>query len=395
MNRFLVFSLLVGCALAAPYTASSSSSSTSAKSSTVAILKHIQQINDDGSYTFGYENADGSYRVENRDVSGYITGKYGYIDGDGKLQETEYVAGKLSGRSVGYQARGSLIPIYSREQLTTFPVVRTVSTEQRALDYEYKSVDADEDGFPDDAPVAVKTETYQTAPVVVRVVEQPVAKASGYGSKTVTKVQEPKATYEVEKIRAVEPVAAVKTVEYSSTSSVSSSESATASSDAVITDVRTPAVESEKVEAVQVVEPTPTIVRVVETAGTAKYVQQQPAVVRLVATETEPSVKQVVESAPRQTSHLYKVNQSVFRLPTAATTYETAVPVAKVVEKKVSVGRLDAFLRELVKNGNNVRITYQQPKTGTSYYAQQPSTVETTLVADDDSIDIDAFGRII
>ena len=89
-----VLCLLVGCSLAAPYgfEVKSSSVKSDSGSSTVAILKHIQQINEDGSYTFGYENADGSYRAENRDVNGYITGRYGYIDANGKLQET----GKLS-----------------------------------------------------------------------------------------------------------------------------------------------------------------------------------------------------------------------------------------------------------------------------------------------------------
>jgi hypothetical protein len=52
----------------------------------VAILKQIQQVQDDGSYTFGYENADGSFRVENKDKNGYITGKYGYVDDKGHLQ---------------------------------------------------------------------------------------------------------------------------------------------------------------------------------------------------------------------------------------------------------------------------------------------------------------------
>ena len=45
----------------------------------VAILKQVQLVNDDGSYTFGYENQDGSFRVENKDKNGYITGKYGYV----------------------------------------------------------------------------------------------------------------------------------------------------------------------------------------------------------------------------------------------------------------------------------------------------------------------------
>ena len=52
----------------------------------VAILKQIHQVQDDGSYTFGYENSDGSFRVENKDKSGYITGKYGYVDDKGHLQ---------------------------------------------------------------------------------------------------------------------------------------------------------------------------------------------------------------------------------------------------------------------------------------------------------------------
>ena len=50
-------------------------------------MKQIYQVNDDGSYTFGYEADDGTYRVENRDDSGYITGKYGYLDSAGSLQE--------------------------------------------------------------------------------------------------------------------------------------------------------------------------------------------------------------------------------------------------------------------------------------------------------------------
>lgn len=53
----------------------------------IIILKQIHQVNDDGSYTFGYEADDGTYRVENRDDAGYITGKYGYLDTTGSLQE--------------------------------------------------------------------------------------------------------------------------------------------------------------------------------------------------------------------------------------------------------------------------------------------------------------------
>ena len=52
----------------------------------VPILKQINQLNDDGSYTFGFEAGDGSFRVETRDISGHIRGKYGYIDESGEKQ---------------------------------------------------------------------------------------------------------------------------------------------------------------------------------------------------------------------------------------------------------------------------------------------------------------------
>ena len=55
---------------------------------TVTILKQINQLNDDGSYTFGYEASDGSFRVESMDAKGYLTGRYGYVDSNGKQQET-------------------------------------------------------------------------------------------------------------------------------------------------------------------------------------------------------------------------------------------------------------------------------------------------------------------
>ena len=38
----------------------------------VAILKQINRVNDDGSYTFGYEAADGSFKIETRDVLGNV-----------------------------------------------------------------------------------------------------------------------------------------------------------------------------------------------------------------------------------------------------------------------------------------------------------------------------------
>lgn len=79
---------VVASTLAVPTNYVSSKSATSYTAPVVAILKQINQLNDDGSYTFGFEASDGSFRVESMDVDGYITGRYGYIDANGETQET-------------------------------------------------------------------------------------------------------------------------------------------------------------------------------------------------------------------------------------------------------------------------------------------------------------------
>lgn len=53
----------------------------------------IFQVNDDGSFTFGYEAADGSFKEETRGTDCVVRGKYGYIDPDGNKREFTYVSG--------------------------------------------------------------------------------------------------------------------------------------------------------------------------------------------------------------------------------------------------------------------------------------------------------------
>ena len=36
--------------------------------------------NEDGSYSYGYEAADGSFKLETRYPDGRVKGKYGYVD---------------------------------------------------------------------------------------------------------------------------------------------------------------------------------------------------------------------------------------------------------------------------------------------------------------------------
>lgn len=54
------------------------------------IVKQIKKVNDDGSYTIGYEADDGSFKIESRDVLGNIKGTYGFVDDDGEVKRVTY-----------------------------------------------------------------------------------------------------------------------------------------------------------------------------------------------------------------------------------------------------------------------------------------------------------------
>jgi len=104
----------------------------------VTILKQINQLNDDGSYTYGFEADDGSFRVENRDIHGNVKGKYGFVDEFGQVKLVEYVAGSGS----GFNPQGDNIAVPP-------PAVGSSNDGEFGTDEEWNSVDADEDGIPD------------------------------------------------------------------------------------------------------------------------------------------------------------------------------------------------------------------------------------------------------
>lgn len=73
----------------------------------IPILKQINRQNDDGSYSYGYEGADGSFKIETKFANGEVQGKYGYIDVDsGKLREIEYGASQR-----GFEPQGTDINV--------------------------------------------------------------------------------------------------------------------------------------------------------------------------------------------------------------------------------------------------------------------------------------------
>ncbi|CAB3238803.1 unnamed protein product [Arctia plantaginis] len=56
----------------------------------VEIVKQIRRLNEDGSYTIGYEADDGTFKIENRDALGHVKGTFGYIDQDGEVKRVTY-----------------------------------------------------------------------------------------------------------------------------------------------------------------------------------------------------------------------------------------------------------------------------------------------------------------
>uniref|UniRef100_A0A182VEF0 Uncharacterized protein n=1 Tax=Anopheles merus TaxID=30066 RepID=A0A182VEF0_ANOME len=58
------------------------------------IIKQIRKVNQDGSYTVGYEAEDGTFKIESRDVLGNIKGTYGYIDANGDIKRVSYGGGQ-------------------------------------------------------------------------------------------------------------------------------------------------------------------------------------------------------------------------------------------------------------------------------------------------------------
>merc|ERR1712038_512647 len=122
VNKVLVFAVIVG-SVAGQLTGTD----TETQTTPVPILRYLDRQNDDGSYTFGYEAADGTYKIEKRLTNGEITGKYGYIDANGDLQETIYdgtaehgfapqIGGVVVGRHQEVQGpRHNKIPVKDRE----------------------------------------------------------------------------------------------------------------------------------------------------------------------------------------------------------------------------------------------------------------------------------------
>jgi hypothetical protein len=84
---------LCAALLAAPCSAESKKAEPkepTASPSTPRVVKQINKVNEDNSYTVGYESEDGSFKIETRDSEGNIKGMFAYVDSSGQLKRIAY-----------------------------------------------------------------------------------------------------------------------------------------------------------------------------------------------------------------------------------------------------------------------------------------------------------------
>ena len=99
-------------------TTSTSTTSTTTTEAPVVIVKQVNEINEDGSYTVGYEASDGSFKLETKDAEGNVQGKYGFVDENGDIKIVEYSANNSTGFNSDLEAPELGAPV--QEVRTTF-----------------------------------------------------------------------------------------------------------------------------------------------------------------------------------------------------------------------------------------------------------------------------------
>lgn len=102
-------------------------------SAPVAILKQINRHNEDGSYTYGFEGADGSFKIETKLPTGDVRGKYGFIDDTGKVRVVEYGANQY-----GFQPVGDGITVAPPTLIDETTNKEAVQVQNYQQDYDYQ-----------------------------------------------------------------------------------------------------------------------------------------------------------------------------------------------------------------------------------------------------------------
>merc|ERR1712018_570170 len=117
-SRDMAFNKILSVLLVAGSFPAWTSPQFSSTTTPVPILRYVDNQNVDGSYTYGYEAADGSYKLETRHQDGRVKGKYGYIDPEGNLREASY--GAEAGRGFEPQIEGVELPAHVVAPQETF-----------------------------------------------------------------------------------------------------------------------------------------------------------------------------------------------------------------------------------------------------------------------------------
>lgn len=99
------------------------------------IIKQIRRVNNDGSYTVGYEAVDGTFKIESRDVLGNVKGTYGYVDENGEIKRVSYTANNTtSGLKSTPQPVEQIVQI-PRQNKTGFSASSSTTRRPTALTY--------------------------------------------------------------------------------------------------------------------------------------------------------------------------------------------------------------------------------------------------------------------
>ncbi|XP_029664142.1 uncharacterized protein LOC115236081 isoform X2 [Formica exsecta] len=125
----------------------------------VAILKQIRKVNEDGSYTYGYEAGDGSFKVESRDVLGNVKGTFGFIDADGEIKRVSY----SSSNGTGFKAT-TMSPLQEHASVVqSIPRVnRTLTTKKPSIVYATTTEGSTKSSVVQSIPRTRKTTTSST-----------------------------------------------------------------------------------------------------------------------------------------------------------------------------------------------------------------------------------------
>lgn len=107
----------------------------------VDIVKQIRRLNEDGSYTVGYEADDGTFKIESRDVLGNIKGTFGYVDPNGEIKRVSYSTSNTSQSSLMSSIAPPLVRLNRTSSSTTrrpqptliYPKTSSIPTKQTVI----------------------------------------------------------------------------------------------------------------------------------------------------------------------------------------------------------------------------------------------------------------------